>query len=97
MELGTPSLLDDGTVLFGARKTNGDEGLYSVHASLGSSATIGLVLPLFVEAGRIALHLHSILTVSVASNEQADSPIWEVQSRVLPVFLSSESRCCDGA
>ena len=70
LELGTPSLLDDGTALFGARKTDGDEGLYSVHASLDPSVTIGLVRPLVVEAGPIALHLHSILSVSVASNEQ---------------------------
>ena len=69
MELSTPSLLDDETVVFGAGKTDGTEGLYSVHASLGPSAAIGAVLPLITESDPIAPLLHSILLVSVTSNE----------------------------
>jgi hypothetical protein len=35
VEFGAPALLDEGTVVFGADKTDGTEGLYSVHAGLG--------------------------------------------------------------
>jgi hypothetical protein len=68
VEFGRPSLLDDGTVLFGAGKTDGADGLYSLHASLGS-AGIGAVLPLIAASNPMAPPLHSILIVSVAGNE----------------------------
>jgi hypothetical protein len=68
-ELSTPSLLDNGTVLFVAGKADRANGLYSVHAGLGSYAMIGAVLPLIPEPDPIAPPLHSILNVSVTSNE----------------------------
>jgi len=68
-ELGRPSLLDDGTVVFGAGKAEGDDGLYSVHASLGSPAAVGAALPLIAESDPVTPPLHSILVVSVAGNE----------------------------
>jgi len=69
VEFGRPSLLDDGTVVFGAGKTEGADGLYSVHAGPGSPAAIGAVLPLIAESDPITPPLHSILVVSAAGNE----------------------------
>jgi hypothetical protein len=69
VELGRPSLLDDGTVVFGAGKTEGADGLYSVHPSLVSPAAVGAVLPLIAESDRMTPPLHSIMVVSAAGNE----------------------------
>jgi hypothetical protein len=69
VELGRPSLLDDGTVVFGAGKTEGADGLYSVHPVPGSPAAVGAVLPLIAESDPITPPLHSILVVSAAGNE----------------------------
>jgi hypothetical protein len=69
VDLDMPSLLETGTVLFSASKGDGN-GLYSIHLNFGSSVTGGAALPLIPAADPTAPPLHSILTVSVASNEQ---------------------------
>jgi hypothetical protein len=63
------SLLDDATVVFGAGKAEGADGLHSVHASLGSPAGVGGVLPLIAESDPATPPLHSALVVSAAGNE----------------------------
>ena len=65
VDLDMPSLLETGTVLFSASKGDGT-GLYSIHLNFGSSVTGGAALPLVPAT---AAPLHSILTVSLASNE----------------------------
>ena len=69
VDLDMPSLLETGTVLFSASKGDG-MGLYSIHLSFGSSVTGGAALPLIPGVDPAQAPLHSILTVSVASNEQ---------------------------
>jgi hypothetical protein len=68
-DLDMPSLLETGTVLFSASKGDGT-GLYSIHLNFGSSVTGGAPLPLIAAGDPAAAPLHSILTVSLASNEQ---------------------------
>jgi len=69
VDLKMPSLLETGTVLFSASKYDG-AGLYSIHPDFGSSVTVGAAVPLIPAADPTAPPLHSILTVSVASNDQ---------------------------
>jgi hypothetical protein len=69
VDLDMPSLLETGTVLFSARRGDGT-GLYSIHLNFGSPVTGGAALPLIAAADPTAPPLHSILTVSLASNEQ---------------------------
>jgi hypothetical protein len=69
LDLDMPSLLETGTVLFRASKVDGT-GLYSIRLNFGSSVTVGAALPLIPAVVSTAPPLHSILTVSVASNEQ---------------------------
>jgi hypothetical protein len=64
-----PSLLETGTVLFGATKVDGT-GLYSIHLNFGSSVTGESPLPLIAGLDPTAPPLHSILSVSLASNEE---------------------------
>ena len=69
VDLDMPSLLETGTVLFSASKGDGT-GLYSIHLNFGSSVMGGAALPLIPGVDPAQAPLHSILTVSVASNEQ---------------------------
>jgi hypothetical protein len=69
VDLDMPSLLETGTVLFGASKVDGS-GLYSIHLNFGSSVTGEAPLPLIAGLDPGAPPLHSILSVSLASNEQ---------------------------
>ena len=69
VDLDMPSLLETGTVLFRASKVDGT-GLYSINLNFGSSVTGGAALPLIPAVDPTAPPLHSILTVSIASNEQ---------------------------
>ena len=70
VDLDMPSLLKTGTVLFRASKADGS-GLYLVHLNFGSSVTVGAALPLIPAVDpTVPTPLHSIITVSVASNEQ---------------------------
>ena len=68
VDLDMPSILETGTVLFRASKVDGT-GLYSIRLNFGSSVTVGAALPLIPAMVSTASPLHSILTVSVASNE----------------------------
>ena len=69
VDLDMPSLLETGTVLFSASKGDGT-GLYSIHLNFGSSVMGGAALPLIPGVDPAQAPLHSILTVSVACNEQ---------------------------
>jgi hypothetical protein len=69
VDLGMPSLLETGAVLFSASKVGGTS-LYSIHLNFGSAVTVGAALPLIAAVDPTAPPLHSILTISFASNEE---------------------------
>ena len=69
VDLDMHSLLETGTVLFSASKVDGT-GLYSIQPNFGSLVTDGAALPLISAVDPSVVPLHSILTGSLASNEQ---------------------------
>jgi hypothetical protein len=68
VDLGMPRLFDDGSIMFSASTRSGREGLYSIRPESGSTNPSGPALPLLSDSTS-PVELHSILVVSVASNE----------------------------
>jgi hypothetical protein len=69
VDLGMPRLFDDGSVMFSASTRAGGDGLYSIRPVSGTANPAGPVLPLLSASTSPVEPLHSILLVSVASNE----------------------------
>jgi hypothetical protein len=64
-----PRLLDDGSIMFSASTRTGSDGLYSIRPESGTVNPSGPALPLLSVSNSPVDALHSILVVSVASNE----------------------------
>jgi hypothetical protein len=69
VDLGMPRLFDDGSIMFGASTRRGGDGLYSIRPESGTANPSGPALPLLSASTSPVESLHSILVVSVASNE----------------------------
>lgn len=67
VDLAMPRLFDDGSIMFSASTRRGGDGLYSIRPESGTANLSGPAL-LFASTSS-AEPLHSILVVSVASNE----------------------------
>jgi len=69
VDLAMPRLFDDGGIMFSASTRTGGDGLYSIRPASGRANLSGPVLPLLSASTSSVDALHSILVVSVASNE----------------------------
>jgi hypothetical protein len=69
VDLGMPRLFDDGSIMFSASTRSGRDGVYSIRPESGSTDPSGPALPLLSVSNSPVDALHSILVVSVASNE----------------------------
>jgi hypothetical protein len=69
VDLAMPRLFADGSIMFGASTRRGGEGLYSIRPGSGTANLFGPALPLLSASTSSVEPLHSILVVSVASNE----------------------------
>ena len=69
VDLAMPRLFDDGSIMFSASTRTGGEGLYSIHPESGTANLSESALPLLSASTSSVEPLHSILVVSVASNE----------------------------
>jgi hypothetical protein len=70
VDLAMPRLFDDGSIMFSASTRTGGEGLYSIRPESGTANLSGSALPLLSALTSSVEPLHSVLVVSVASNEQ---------------------------
>jgi hypothetical protein len=68
-DIGMPRLFDDGSILFSASTRAGGDGLYGIRPESGTVNLCGPAQPLLSPATSPVRPLHSILVVSVASNE----------------------------
>jgi hypothetical protein len=64
-----PRLFDDESIMFSASTRTGGEGLYSIRPESGTANLSGPALPLLSASTSSVEPLHSVLVVSVASNE----------------------------
>ena len=69
VDLGMPRLFDDGSIMFSASTRSGRDGVYSIRPESGSTDPSRPALPLLSVSNSPVDALHSILVVSVASNE----------------------------
>ncbi|MBV8137106.1 MAG: hypothetical protein JO121_15950 [Deltaproteobacteria bacterium] len=70
VDLAMPRLFNDGSIMFSASTRTGGDGLYSIRPESGTANPSGPALPLLSASTSPVEPLHSILVVSVASNEQ---------------------------
>jgi hypothetical protein len=69
VDLAMPRLFDDGSIMFSASTRTGGEGLYSIRPESGTANLSESALPLLSASTSSVELLHSVLVVSVASNE----------------------------
>jgi len=69
VDLAMPRLFEDGSIMFSASTRTGGDGLYSIRPESGTVNPFGPALPLLSVSNSPVDALHSILVVSVASNE----------------------------
>ena len=69
VDLAMPRLFDDGSIMFSASTRTGGDGLYSIRPESGSRDPSRHALPLLPASTSPVEPLHSIVAVSVASNE----------------------------
>jgi hypothetical protein len=69
VDLAMPRLFDDGSIMFSASTRTGGEGLYSIRPESGTANLSESALPLLSASTLSVEPLHSVLVVSVASNE----------------------------
>jgi hypothetical protein len=69
VDLAMPRLFDDGSIMFSASTRTGGEGLYSIRPESGTANLSESALPVLSASTPSVEPLHSILVVSVASNE----------------------------
>jgi len=67
--LSMPRLFDDGSIMFSAPTRAGGDGVYSIRPESGAVNPSGSALPLLFVSTSPVEALHSILVVSVPSNE----------------------------
>ena len=93
IDLEMPRLFDDGSIMFSASTRAGGEGLYSIRPGSGTANPSGPALPLLSASTSSVEPLHSVLVVSVASNEHGllaylGGPVESVARQNLATFLS---------
>jgi len=69
VDLAMPRLFEDGSIMFSASTRTGGDGLYSIRPESGTTNLSGPALPLLFVSTSLMEPLHSVLLVSVASNE----------------------------
>jgi hypothetical protein len=69
VDLAMPRLFDDGSIMFSTSTRTGGEGLYSIRPESGTANLSESALPLLSVLTSSVGPLHSVLVVSVASNE----------------------------
>jgi hypothetical protein len=69
VDLALPRLFYDGSIMFSATTRRGGDGLYSIRPECGTANLSGPALPLLSSSTSSVEPLHSVLVVSVASNE----------------------------
>jgi hypothetical protein len=69
VDLAMPRLFEDGSIMFSASTRTGGDHLYSIRPESGTVNPFGPALPLLSVSNSPVDALHSILVVSVASNE----------------------------